>query len=106
MTQVLAASGYTLLTAADGIEALAKARSSHPSLIVLDIVMPGMDGFQTVRLLARDHDLGKIPVMIYSNKGQEADRAWALRQGARDYLVKPAEPAALLNKVARLLGRH
>ena len=83
-------------------EEYALARTERPGLILMDIVMPGTSGFQTARELARDPDTAAIPVVMCSTKAQESDRVWALRQGARDYLVKPVDPQALLACVAHL----
>jgi twitching motility two-component system response regulator PilH len=101
---VLAAGGYTVITADNGRDGLALARAERPGLILMDIVMPGASGFQTTRELARDPETAAIPVVMCSTKAQESDRVWALRQGARDYLIKPVEPQALLACVANLIA--
>ncbi len=100
---VLTARGYAVLTADNGRDGLALARAERPSLILMDIVMPGASGFQATRELARDPETSGIPVVMCSTKAQETDRVWALRQGARDYLVKPVDPQALLACVASLI---
>ena len=101
---VLATGGYAVLTAQDGREGVAIARAERPDLIVMDVVMPGSNGFQATRELARDPGTAAIPVVMCSTKSQGVDRLWALRQGARDYLVKPVDPDDLLACVAGLVG--
>jgi len=101
---VLAARGYTVITADNSRDGLALARTEQPGLILMDIVMPGASGFQTTRELARDPVTAAIPVVMCSTKAQETDRLWALRQGARDYLIKPVDPQALLACVANLIA--
>jgi twitching motility two-component system response regulator PilH len=102
LTDILVKHGFTVTTAENGEEALAKVRSDKPELILMDVVMPGANGFQVTRSIARDPDMQDIPVIICSTKDQETDRIWGLRQGARDYLVKPVNPAELLAKIAAL----
>lgn len=96
--------GYQVITAEDGQEALRKARDEHPSLVLLDVVMPGLSGFQVTRTLARDPSTQNIPVLICTGKSGETDRIWGMRQGARDYLIKPVADQELLARVARLLA--
>lgn len=88
-------------TAEDGIE---KARNGHPELILMDVILPGMNGFQATRSLTRDPQTRHIPVVIVSTKGMETDRVWGMRQGARDYLVKPPEERDLLARIHAILG--
>ena len=94
--------GYTVITATTGEEAIERAKAEPPDLILLDIVMPGMNGFETTRALSRDPDTRSIPVIIVSTKGQETDKVWGLRQGAKDYLVKPVDESALISKIRAL----
>jgi twitching motility two-component system response regulator PilH len=96
--------GYEVITAEDGSEALRKARDERPSLVLLDVVMPGLSGFQVTRTLARDPTTHNIPVLICTGKSGETDRIWGMRQGARDYLIKPVADQELLALVARLLS--
>ena len=95
--------GFQVLTAENGEEALQKARELRPDLILMDIVMPGLNGFQATRAINRDEAVGHIPVIVCSSKDQETDRVWATRQGARDYVVKPVDTADLLGKINRLI---
>jgi twitching motility two-component system response regulator PilH len=73
-----------------------------PDLILMDVVMPGRNGFHLTRTISRDPRWAVVPIIICSSKDQETDKVWALRQGARDYLVKPVEPQVLLGKIRGL----
>lgn len=102
LTDILTRAGYAVSTAVNGEEAIDKIRAERPQLILMDVVMPGANGFQVTRSIARDPELSKIPVIICSSKNQETDRIWGMRQGARDYLIKPVDPALLLASIASL----
>jgi twitching motility two-component system response regulator PilH len=104
LKQVLVRAGHQVLEAATGDDALALARSERPDCIVMDVVMPGMNGFQATRTLSRDPATAHIPIVVVSSKSQETDRVWALRQGAREYLVKPVKDAELIEKVRSVLS--
>lgn len=104
MTQALQAVGHTVLAATSGDEALRLVRSHRPDCVVMDLVMPGINGFEATRQLSRDPLTAMIPVLVVSSKDQASDRHWALRQGARGYLSKPLRPADLLAQVHLLLG--
>lgn len=103
--KALAPLGHTILTAVDGEEAERMVRRSPPDLLVLDVVMPGKNGFALCRDLKRDPSTAAIPIIIVTSKDQEADQIWGLRQGADVYLVKPFSPQDLLEAAARLLGK-
>ena len=102
LTDILVKHGFSVSTADNGEDALLKMRAERPELILMDVVMPGANGFQVTRAIARDPELSGIPVIICSSKNQETDRIWGMRQGARDYLVKPVDPALLLGAIATL----
>lgn len=102
LSDVLTKNGFTVSTAENGEDALAKIKADKPQLILMDIVMPGQNGFQVTRAITRDPDTQDVPVIICTSKGQETDRIWGLRQGARDYIVKPVDPQELLAKIASL----
>lgn len=104
VTQQLQAAGYATLTAEDGEQAMDMARSEQPDLILMDVVMPGISGFQATRKLSRDPVTAHIPVVMVTTKDQDTDREWGLRQGAKAYLVKPVQGSELLRQVAELLG--
>ena len=96
--------GYETVVASDGEEAIATAEQVRPEVIVMDVVMPGMNGFQATRRLSRNPITAEIPVVIVSAKGQETDRIWGLRQGAAQYLVKPIDIKDLVAAVEAALG--
>jgi twitching motility two-component system response regulator PilH len=98
--------GFETASAADGREGIDKARELKPGLILMDVVMPGMNGFQATRELARDPQTAAIPVLMVTTKGLETDKIWGMRQGAVDYLVKPVTEAQLVDKVRAALGDH
>ena len=102
LTDILTKNGFTVFVAENGEEALARIKENKPELILMDVVMPGANGFQVTRAIAKDPDLANVPIIICSSKNQETDRIWGLRQGARDYLVKPVDPEQLLAKIATL----
>lgn len=102
LSELLKKNGYTVLTATTGEEGVAKAKKEKPDLILMDIVMPGMSGFEATRSISKDPETAKIPVIICSTKGQETDKAWGLRQGAKDYLVKPVNEKVLIEKIKAL----
>jgi len=97
--------GYEVLTADSGEAAIARATSEQPDLILMDVVMPGLNGFQATRAISREEKTRHIPVFICSTKDQDTDRIWGLRQGARDYLTKPLDERALLERI-EALGRE
>ncbi len=103
LTQHLQNAGHQTVTASDGEEGLDVAKSEQPDLVLMDVVMPGLNGFQATRKLKRDPSTAQIPVVIVTTKDQDTDREWGLRQGASDYLVKPVEASELLDKVGQLL---
>ena len=102
LTAILERNGFTVTTAENGDDAMAKIKADRPELILMDVVMPGANGFQVTRSIAKDPDLADVPIIICSTKNQETDRIWGLRQGARDYLVKPVDEAQLLARIAGL----
>ena len=102
LTDILIKNGFSVSTAENGEEALLKIKADKPHLILMDIVMPGQNGFQVTRAISRDPDTQDVPIIICTSKGQETDRIWGLRQGARDYIVKPVDPQELLAKIATL----
>ncbi len=103
MTTPLKAKGYQIVTAVDGEEALAKAESEQPKLIVLDVVLPKKNGFQVCRQLKTTDNTKDIKVLLVTSKDQETDRFWGLKQGADEYMTKPFVEEDLLNNVANLL---
>jgi|APFre7841882630_1041343.scaffolds.fasta_scaffold27459_2 twitching motility two-component system response regulator PilH len=106
LRRMLEGGGYEVLSASNAETGLAKARHEKPDLILMDVLMPGMNGFQATRRLAKDPETAGIPIIVVTTKSQETDRIWALRQGARDYVVKPPVEAELLSKIKALLKEH
>jgi twitching motility two-component system response regulator PilH len=104
MQKALEKGGYRTAVAADGQEGIRLAREMHPDLIFMDIVMPGMNGFQATRALVNDPDTRGIPIVMVTSKSLETDRIWGLRQGAIDYMVKPVSPAQLVEKAQATLA--
>ncbi len=102
LNELLTGNGYQVITAENGEEGIAKARSELPDLILMDVVMPGLNGYQATRTLTRDPATRSIPVIVCTTKGQETDKIWGLRQGAHDYMVKPVNGQELLAKIAAL----
>jgi twitching motility two-component system response regulator PilH len=102
LSDVLSKNGFKVSTAESAEDAMAKLKQSRPDLVLMDVVMPGQNGFQATRALSKDESTKNIPVILCSSKGQETDKVWGLRQGARDYVVKPVNPADLLAKIAAL----
>ncbi len=100
--EMLTGQGMQVVFAESGELGVAKAKSEKPDLIMMDVVMPGMNGFQATRAVTRDPETRHIPVIICTTKGQETDKIWGVRQGARDYVVKPVGMADLMGKIAAL----
>ena len=105
MRTALEKSGFETVAASDGSECLKLARKMRPDLILMDVVMPGVNGFQATRTLARDPATKGIPVVMISTKSQETDKIWGMRQGAVDFLVKPVSGAELVAKAREVLAR-
>lgn len=103
LCQILQDADHTVLTASDGEEGLEKATSQIPDLILMDVVMPGLNGFQATRKISRNPATADIPVIFVTTKDQETDRIWGMRQGAADYITKPVDKTALLSSINRAL---
>ena len=95
--------GYTVSTANDGVEGLEKARAERPDIVLLDIMMPRMDGLQVTKALKEDEDTRAIPIILLSAKAQASDIQLGKDMGADDYLTKPFDPLELLERVGELL---
>jgi CheY-like chemotaxis protein len=100
---VLQRAGYEVLEAEDGEQALAQARSGHPDMILLDLQMPGLDGFGVLAVLRGDPQFAQLPVLALTASAMRGDREKILEAGFTDYLAKPAGPEVLRETVARLL---
>ena len=97
--------GYSILTASNGEEALRVIDSERPDLVVLDIMMPKLDGYEVCRRLRQDEQFQELPVILLSAKGRPIDREAGLQAGADDYITKPFSPRKLLEKIRELLER-
>lgn len=104
LKNILSKAGHTVVECGSGQDAIGRAKQEKPDCVIMDVVMPGVNGFQATRMLSKDPDTSKIPVIVVSSKNQETDRVWALRQGAREYLIKPVKDTELLGKIKSLLG--
>jgi len=99
LNSLLTKAGYEVVSCDNGDDAIVKARLTMPDLILMDVVMPGLNGFQATRAISRDPETKSIPIILCTSKSQETDKIWGLRQGARDYIVKPVKREELLAKI-------
>jgi twitching motility two-component system response regulator PilH len=102
LIETLSKKGYQCVTAQNGDEGIAKAKSEQPDLVLMDIIMPGTDGFKATRAITHDEATKHIPVIVCTSKKLETDKVWGMRQGAKDYIVKPIDEKELLAKIAAL----
>lgn len=102
--EILEKHGHEVIEAGNGADGVAVARAEMPDLVLMDVVMPGLNGFQATRQLTKGDDTAHIPIIIVTTKDQETDRVWGKRQGARDYLTKPVDEDVLIKTIGRLLG--
>lgn len=99
LSDLLSRKGYKVRTAQNGDEALRRLAEEKPDLILMDVVMPGQNGFQLTRTITRDPQYADVPVILCTSKSQETDKVWGMRQGARDYVVKPVNAEDLVKKI-------
>jgi twitching motility two-component system response regulator PilH len=102
LTEMLEKAGFSVITAENGEDCLAKVDVEMPDLVVMDVIMPGLNGFQATRALSKNPQTAHIPVIMCTGKEQATDRLWALRQGAKDCVIKPVDEAELLSKIEAL----
>jgi twitching motility two-component system response regulator PilH len=102
LNDLLTKAGFNVIASDNGEDAIRKAKLAHPDLILMDVVMPGLNGFQATRAITRDPDTQRIPIIMCTSKSQETDKIWGLRQGARDYVMKPVNRDELLTKIAAI----
>jgi twitching motility two-component system response regulator PilH len=103
-TTLLEKNGHRVSSAGSAEEGIALAKRERPDLVIMDVIMPGMNGFQATRTLSREAETSAIPVLIVTTKSMETDRVWGLRQGAKDFLVKPVAEQELLARIQNLLA--
>jgi DNA-binding response OmpR family regulator len=97
--------GYDVITASNGMAGLRMAQGEKPDLLILDVMLPGLDGFEICSRLRQDPLTAKLPIIMLSAKGQEADKTTGLKVGANEYLTKPVDRVLLLDKITSLLGK-
>ena len=102
LSDLLGKRGFTVRTAENGEEAMRRLAEEKPDLILMDVVMPGQNGFQLTRAITRDPNYADVPIIMCTSKNQETDRVWGMRQGARDYITKPVDAAELMAKIKAL----
>ncbi len=102
LLELLSKNGMSVRTAQNADEAMRQLAEERPDLILMDVVMPGQNGFQLTRNITKNPDYAGIPVIMCTSKNQETDRVWAMRQGARDFVTKPVDAALLLAKISAL----
>lgn len=102
--KMLQKNGFDISVATNAEEGISMAKSIRPDLILMDVVMPGKNGFQATRELSKDPSTARIPVIIITTKDQETDRIWGMRQGAKDYIVKPANESELISRIQAALS--
>ncbi|MBO9689199.1 MULTISPECIES: response regulator [Roseateles] len=102
LSDMLGKRGFSVRTAENGEEAMKRLAEEKPDLILMDVVMPGQNGFQLTRAITRDERYADVPVIMCTSKNQETDKVWGMRQGARDYVVKPVKAEELLAKIKAL----
>ena len=99
LSDLLSKNGYSVRTAENADEAFRRLGEEKPDLILMDVVMPGQNGFQLTRAITRDPRFSRVPVIMCTSKNQETDKVWGIRQGARDYIVKPVNAEELTAKI-------
>jgi twitching motility two-component system response regulator PilH len=104
LTRLLERHGHQVIASASAEDGIEVCKRELPDVVLMDVVLPGMNGFQATRALSREPTTKAIPVLIVSTKGMDTDRAWGLRQGAKDYIVKPPSEDALIARINQLLG--
>jgi twitching motility two-component system response regulator PilH len=103
-TTLLEKAGHRVSSAASAEAGIALAKRERPDLVIMDVIMPGMNGFQATRTLSREAETSEIPILIVTTKSMETDRVWGLRQGAKDFMVKPVAEQDLLGRITKLLS--
>ncbi len=102
MTDLLQKNGFSVKTAENAEDAFRRLAEEKPDLILMDVVMPGQNGFQLTRAITRDPLYADVPIIMCTSKNQETDRVWGMRQGARDYIIKPVDADELMAKIKAL----
>lgn len=104
LTSMLEKNGHAVVTAETGEDGVSIAKKEMPDIVLMDIVMPGLNGFQATRQLKKNAETANIPIIIVTTKDQETDRVWGLRQGAKAYLTKPVEEKLLMDTINEVMS--
>ena len=104
MKRIVEKLGHEALTADDGASGVEAAKAEKPDLILMDVVMPNLNGFQATRAISKESSTAHIPVVLVTTKDQETDKVWGMRQGAKAYITKPFSEAQLVEVINKLLG--
>ncbi|MCG6935615.1 MAG: response regulator [Proteobacteria bacterium] len=104
LTGILQKNGHEVDSVDNAEAGISRAKEALPELILMDVVMPGMNGFQATRSISKDPQTQHIPIIIVTTKDQETDRVWGMRQGAKDYITKPVNESELVSKINAVLG--
>jgi twitching motility two-component system response regulator PilH len=104
MESMLSKHGYSIIKAENGEEGVATAKANLPDIVLMDVVMPGLNGFQATRQLSKSKETSHIPVIIVTTKDQPTDKLWGKRQGAKGYLVKPVDEETLVDAIKQVMG--
>ncbi|HEX7341492.1 MAG TPA: response regulator [Rhodanobacteraceae bacterium] len=102
-TTLLEKAGHTVSSAGNAEDGIEQVRAVHPDAVIMDVIMPGMNGFQATRMLSRDPVTQDVPILIITTKSMETDRVWGMRQGARDFITKPISEKEFLTRIDKLL---
>ena len=103
LKSILEKNGHTVDSADNAEAGIEQIKVKQPDLVLMDVVMPGMNGFQATRALTKEPATANIPIIIVTTKDQETDKMWGLRQGAKDYITKPVDEALLMEKIGAIL---
>ena len=104
LSDLLMKNGFAVKTAENADDAMRRIEEERPDLILIDVVMPGQNGFQLTRAIVRNPQYAQVPIILCTSKNQETDRVWGMRQGARDYIVKPVNADELIAKIKAFDG--
>ncbi len=104
LTSMLEKHGHSVVSAGNGTAGVSCAKAELPDVVLMDVVMPGLNGFQATRQLSKAKETANIPVIMVTTKDQETDRVWGMRQGAKAYLTKPIEESELIKTIAAVGG--
>jgi len=104
MSSILSRNGHNVVAAESGEDGIALVKKEQPDIVLMDIVMPGINGFQATRQLTKDIETSEIPIVIVTAKNQETDRVWGERQGAKRYLTKPVDESVLISTIEEVLA--